>query len=133
MKPTHVFLPGNGDLRCPVCRKRCSSIDNLVAHQLDSHMSEGNHPECAKALGSCTKRNYVAETAALVTSRAFHRRLTEKVRYQLQGLTAICRICISIFDSFESSIFLKIDLSLVLYTAVPNMTTNCKPACCVYV
>ena len=47
--------------------------------------------------------------------------------------TAICRICISIFDSFESSIFLKIDLSLVLYTAVPNMTTNCKPACCVYV
>ena len=47
--------------------------------------------------------------------------------------TAVCRICISILDSFESSIFLKISLSLVLYTAVPNMTTNCKPACCVYV
>ena len=64
-----------------------------MAHQITSHMSEGNHPECAKALGSCNERNYVAETAAFVTSRAFHRRLTEKVRYQLQGLIEIidCR------------------------------------------
>ena len=64
-----------------------------MAHQITSHMSEGNHPECAKALGRRTKTKCVAKTAALVTSRAFHRRLTEKVRYQLQGLIEIndCR------------------------------------------
>ena len=60
-----------------------------MAHQLTSHMSEGNHPECAKALGLRTKRKCVAETAALVTSQGFHRKLTDMVRYQVQGLIEI--------------------------------------------
>ena len=93
LKLTLACLPGKEGLHCPSCDKSFATTEELVVHQIDSHMERGYHPDVASALGRNTKKKRVANTAALVTSRAFHRRLTEKVRYQLQGLIEIndCR------------------------------------------